>query len=238
MKYISHTFFFLILYILCFSNSSPIHSASTTILINEVLYDPIGADLGNEWIELYNLSDSPIDLTGWKIQYAGTTFQTAITLSGTIQPKSFSLVCEMNIGNCDLNVAKLGFQNGGGATDGIQIVDTNNTVVDTIFYDSPNSNGLINELGNIVLDSQTATNATNGSSLGRTNFVDTDNSYNDFSVFIEPTPGKMNAIEESDKEKEMLDKAGSNPLLYIFLFTSFILLIYSARLISQHNFNK
>lgn len=37
------------------------------IVINEFLPNPAGADEGNEWIELKNLSDSIIDLSGWQI---------------------------------------------------------------------------------------------------------------------------------------------------------------------------
>jgi|GEM_PF-1573969 len=40
------------------------------VLINKVYYDvdaAHGADSNNEWVELYNPSDNPIDLSGWKI---------------------------------------------------------------------------------------------------------------------------------------------------------------------------
>ncbi len=40
--------------------------AHAAVVINEIMYDPPGADSGQEWIELYNNSDSsPVDLTGW-----------------------------------------------------------------------------------------------------------------------------------------------------------------------------
>lgn len=232
---------FLAIYILLASFARIEGGNTTPILINEVLYDPQGSDLGYEWIELYNNTDEKITIDGWRIESAGTKFQISTTLSGEIPPKSLFLVCEMNVQSCDLNVSKLGFQNGGGATDGIQIVDKNNSVIDALFYDSPNSNGLINEEGNIVLDSQVAGNASNGSSLGRINYIDTNNSYNDFTIFTSPTPGTGNLETEEkpdEPEKEELDKAGESPLLHIIIFTSFILLMYSVRLNSHHNLNK
>lgn len=39
-----------------------------TIRINEIMYNPIGADTKHEWIELYNTSSTPFDLTQyWKL---------------------------------------------------------------------------------------------------------------------------------------------------------------------------
>lgn len=38
-----------------------------TVKINEILYNPLGADDGNEWIELYNSGGSTVDLSGWTI---------------------------------------------------------------------------------------------------------------------------------------------------------------------------
>ena len=38
------------------------------VVINEIMYNPTGgSDSPKEWVELYNVSDSSIDLTGWEI---------------------------------------------------------------------------------------------------------------------------------------------------------------------------
>lgn len=37
------------------------------VKINEILYNPLGADEGNEWVELYNYGESAVDLSGWTI---------------------------------------------------------------------------------------------------------------------------------------------------------------------------
>src|SRR3990172_897386 len=55
-----------------------------------------GATLKNDFIELYNLGTSAVDVTGWTVQYAstsGSTWQRTI-LSGIIQPGSYYLVQE------------------------------------------------------------------------------------------------------------------------------------------------
>ncbi|HXK33071.1 MAG TPA: lamin tail domain-containing protein [Dehalococcoidia bacterium] len=44
-------------------------TSGSPIVINEVLYDPAqdGDDADNEWIELYNAGDAPVDLGGWTV---------------------------------------------------------------------------------------------------------------------------------------------------------------------------
>ncbi len=37
------------------------------IVINEILYDPSGTDTGKEWIELYNPTNSSVDMNGWEL---------------------------------------------------------------------------------------------------------------------------------------------------------------------------
>ena len=44
------------------------------VVINEVLYDPEGADSGYEWIELFNAGDQSVNLENWKIQKGGSEF--------------------------------------------------------------------------------------------------------------------------------------------------------------------
>jgi len=39
----------------------------THVVINEIMYNPLGTDAPAEWVELYNPSDSSIDLAGWTI---------------------------------------------------------------------------------------------------------------------------------------------------------------------------
>ena len=48
------------------------------ILINEVMFDPEGEDLGKEWIEIYNPGNATVNLSGWKLmnkQYVSYTIQ-------------------------------------------------------------------------------------------------------------------------------------------------------------------
>lgn len=167
-----------------------VHAVSDTVVINEVLYDPIGADLGYEWIEIHNTSDLPIDLSGWKIQAGGTSFANVITFpSIIIPPFGYLVIGELNVPFADIVVSKLSFQNGGSATDGIRIVNQNLEIIDTLLYDEPNSNGLPADNPLYIESSAQATPS--GQVLARIG-QDTDNSANDFIVSNNPTPGEKN----------------------------------------------
>lgn len=53
------------------------------VLFSEVAWMGTDADANNEWIELYNFSNTPTDVTGWIVTMNDAAF---ITLSGTISP--------------------------------------------------------------------------------------------------------------------------------------------------------
>jgi hypothetical protein len=215
-----------------------VNAESSTMIINEVMYDPAGTDTGYEWLELYNLSNSQIDLTGWLVQVAGTTFKTNATLSGSIQPQSIFLVCEPNVADCDLTVPKLAFQNGGGTTDGIQILNADNEIIDAVFYDLPNSNLLVDENGVVVQDERTAETAGSGESIGRVSQLDTDHYADNFTKFGTPTPGQLNLTQSEEEDDGELEGTGSNPFTAILAFLIFPLAGYSARLIRYYKFSR
>ena len=52
------------------------------VVINEIMYDPAetGSSVSNEFIELYNLGGSPVDLTGWDLEGAGGYDFTNVTI--------------------------------------------------------------------------------------------------------------------------------------------------------------
>ena len=54
-----------------------------------------GAQLTNDFIELYNPTDQPISLDGWSVQYLsakGTTSASTAALSGSIAPHGYYLI--------------------------------------------------------------------------------------------------------------------------------------------------
>ncbi len=167
-------------------------SHSRNIVINEVLYNPVGSDFNLEWIEIYNSSDKDFDVSGWKIESGGEDFYDVFTFpeNSLIQSKQFILVGEADVNNCDYYSA-LSFQNGGVSTDGIRLVSHDSSYTDTILYDSPNTNNLSDDIstpGNFF-----AVNVQNGNSLARNeDGNDTNNCEFDFFECINPTPGEPN----------------------------------------------
>ena len=164
------------------------------VVINEVLYDPVGSDGGYEWIELYNNSDTAINMAGWRFEKAGGEFEIVFIFDPFgmffISAHSYYIIGEEFVPNCDLT-EDLAFQNGGTATDGIRLVSLDTLYTDTILYDSPNTNNLPDDISNPGIFF--ADDVVGGNSLARIqNGVDSDNCELDFFECNEPTPGEPN----------------------------------------------
>jgi beta-lactamase superfamily II metal-dependent hydrolase len=86
----------IILMVSLFSVICCVQAYATTnnqILINEVELNPAGTDTGTEKVELYNPSNTGIDLSGWTISStAGRTATVVIYEGTTIPPKGYLIV--------------------------------------------------------------------------------------------------------------------------------------------------
>lgn len=104
-------------------------TVNADILISAILYDPVGADTGNEWVEFYNPTNESIDLTNyslfsgnganeqdWEQVWNGSEKQLA--------PHTFYCIAEKNISYCD-QISILALQNG---PDGIKLAKNNQTI--------------------------------------------------------------------------------------------------------------
>jgi len=60
------------------------------VKINEILYNPLGADEGNEWVELFNSGESAVDLAGWTV--SGSDGSVKATLPSIIFPPDHFLI--------------------------------------------------------------------------------------------------------------------------------------------------
>src|SRR5689334_5180081 len=72
------------------------HAATASVVISQVYAGGgnSGATFANDFVELFNRSSSPVDLTGWTVQYASAASASwaATALSGSIQPGHYYLV--------------------------------------------------------------------------------------------------------------------------------------------------
>jgi uncharacterized protein YdeI (BOF family) len=222
----------LLLFLLLLPYAYQAQASEPPLLINEIMYDPLGSDDGLEWIELYNPSLESLNLSGYILETAGLTFQENFIFpqNTTIEAKSYLLIGEENIKEARFKTA-LDLQNGGSASDGIRIIDTNKKVLDTVIYDSPNSNNLSGDSQNP--ETSFAPAVSSGSSLCRLNFQDTNNSQQDFYECKTPSPLLINTLldpeEAQDPEEINLEETLDDPVLKNSKENPFFLTIKEAK---------
>lgn len=97
---------------------------SDKIVINEILPSPQGADEENEFIEIYNLNDFEVDLSGWKLQDTeGVTTTFIIPQNIKILANNFSVFKRPD--------TKISLNNSG---DTINLLFPNNKIANTISF--------------------------------------------------------------------------------------------------------
>ncbi|HNQ43140.1 MAG TPA: lamin tail domain-containing protein, partial [Candidatus Cloacimonadota bacterium] len=168
-------------------------SLASRVVINELCYDPAGADSGKEWIELYNSGSQSVDLSGAYLLAGGTTYAIIFTFPYfVLRPGRFVLIGGQEVPNTHFS-ASFTLQNGLGDTDGIRYQSADGLYSDTVLYSSPNVNNLIDDSG--LPGTSFAPVATNGKALARiTDGYDTDLCADDFIVEANPTPGLPNRV--------------------------------------------
>jgi hypothetical protein len=151
------------------------------LVINEVLYDPPGADTGQEFVELYNPTEEPLSLEGfslesgnganpndWTVEWTGTS-------SDSIPSDGFFLIGEDTVLPEPNFITALDLQNG---PDAVRLTH-NGTVIDLVGY------------GDLAYpeyyEGTPAPDVSDGSSLSRTGGLDTDSNIDDFTESA-PTP--------------------------------------------------
>ena len=89
-----------------FEMDNPSGHVPTQVVINEILPDSLNDSTGadaDEWVELYNASDTPIDISGWHItNYSGKIFTLP---SNLVMPARSWVVAHIDTGPDDLDFA-------------------------------------------------------------------------------------------------------------------------------------
>jgi hypothetical protein len=167
-----------------------IWSAHADVVVNEAMINPDGADTGLHWVELYNNGSSAVDLDGWVLERAKSSWDLSVDLSGTIAPGEWFVITEGGTPG-DLTVPLLDFGNATSSADAIRLVDASGAIVDTLVYGDPNSDGWDDDA--TAATTLTAPSPGAGEALLRAvDGVDTDDATVDF-VLGPPTPGVSNA---------------------------------------------
>jgi hypothetical protein len=70
------------------------HLASASVVINQILYDPINSESDGEAVELYNTGSISLDISGWVLKTESSSADATIPQNTTIQPHSFYLIAD------------------------------------------------------------------------------------------------------------------------------------------------
>ena len=173
------------------------------LIINEIY-----SSGNNDWIEIYNPTNENVDLTDYKIYKAVSSSQSLVIRIGDVldgiyssttvlPPKEYYLIVRDNASDDLKNKA-----------DAIGIKDsfTWNSSGYTLYLNKVNgrSSDIVDEVGfgekANFYEKEPFLNASEGKSLGRKDFIDTDNNSNDFYISSSPTPGGKNEFEEPEEE--------------------------------------
>lgn len=196
-------------YTLTVSNASGSDASTASIdvidgdalMVNEVFFDPAGADDTLEWVELINTSDSPIDLASFWVGSGGADYTySRRQLQGTIPPQGCFVVggptssASNGLPAYDQAIAFTpALQNGGADADGIGIFFGEPTAasvpLDVVLYGGANNNNLVGEDGLPKLE--VSTQGVSGESLVRV-------SRSDLFEISAPTPNRCFQVASTD----------------------------------------
>lgn len=158
-------------------------------ILTEVFYNPDGTDTNFEWVELFNPTASPIDLSNYSLGWGGTSYTYGtLQLVGTINPydtfvvggpssdaTNFSPVYDQSL------AFSPGMQNSGSQADGValfNVIATNiepgpvpppTIPIDAVLYGPNNDGNLIDETGSA--NPPEVVDAGSGNSIQRINFA-------------------------------------------------------------------
>ncbi|MCU1524119.1 MAG: multifunctional nuclease/2,3-cyclic-nucleotide [Microbacteriaceae bacterium] len=184
------------------SVSSQASTDGIGVVINEVYLSggSAGAAYTNKFVELYNPGASEVNLGGWSLQYRSATSSGAasgvVALSGSIAPAGYFLIQGGSNGSNGVALPTpdvVGTLNPSGSAGTIILSNTgsaltlpvgsvvgNPAVVDLLGYGTSNTFE--------TADATAPAGNSDVKSLGRTSFLDTDNSSADFSLSASITP--------------------------------------------------
>ena len=149
-------------------NSSP---SGDDIIVTEILYDAPNSDTTEEWFELFNPTDSAVDLSGWTIEDNYKSF----SLSGTILAKDYFVVARQSAAfnalygfDPDLDGSPLALSNSG---DKLTLYNNVSTAVDFVAWENYVSGWSVSAIDTTIrrinaVDTDTGVDWENSGSLG------------------------------------------------------------------------
>ncbi len=165
-------------------------TGAESLKVNEVLYDSTEDDATYEFVELYNAGTATINLEGFVVEAAKSSWGTNATLEkgASVAPGDFYVVGAGDVENQDYSASKLDLGNGTDG-DGVRVLDCTGVVLDTVLYGGAEGDGLTGDGGATdVVDKVSA-----GTSIGRYPDGEDSDQHTDWHPYTSPTPGAANA---------------------------------------------
>lgn len=126
------------------------------IVVTEIMYNAVGGDGGQEWVEIFNNGSSSIDVTGWKLNDEDGDAGDWGSLSGSLGPGQVGIITEASesifkgawSSAQDAVIFSLGAGNWGTLANGspsstnetLHIIDGSGVPVDWANYENPGGN--------------------------------------------------------------------------------------------------
>jgi hypothetical protein len=172
-----------------------------SVVINEIGWMGTAASDTDEWLELYNASDNPVDLTGWSLKAVDGT--PSITLNGTVAAHGFFLLertDDNTISDCPANQIYTGAL--GNSGEFLQLVDQALNVVDQLdcsaggWFGGSNSPKVSMERKHPALDGNLPSNWASNNTTKR-------NGLDAAGAAVNATPGQPNSVLDSTLPVEL-----------------------------------
>jgi hypothetical protein len=118
------------------------YTAYAQVVITEIMYDPIGADSGHEWIEVYNSGTSSLSVAKWKLSIGGNSHKLFAVSGGMlVSPNTYVVIAAnpakflIDYPDVHTQVVRSSFtlSNSSGV---VALYSARSTILDSVSYDS------------------------------------------------------------------------------------------------------
>ncbi len=184
------------------SADSNISNTVNHIIISEVLYNPNGTETGREAVELYNPTDSNLDIGNWYLRTESSNKDAVIPQSALIRAKSYFLIADSGWSqNKDSNWVMADYEEAitlSNTDAGVALINSDNETIDSVGWGSDSG------INAGLSEGSPAQEVNDGYSLSRreqnNTFIDTNNNSFDF---YETLPNLKNSNSTSYLSNEI-----------------------------------
>lgn len=177
--------------------------AADNVLVSEVLYDPIGTETGGEAVELYNPTNSSIDISRYVVRTESSAVDATIPAGSVIEAGEFYLIADTgwNLSRDNESWPAADHEEAitmANSDSGIALVHANGTIIDAVGWGA--ATGIVAGL----FEGTPSGGAASGRSLRRTeSSTDTNNNSADF---VESIPELRNSLTAGEAEENLTEE--------------------------------